>query len=375
MSIRKYVVVPPVKGGLEDLRDLAGNLWFSWNPEAAELFDHLDPALWEGSFHNPQHVLIRLSKSRLAQVGSDEGYQSFAERVRDRFNQYMERSEAYDFNLDQAIDFTTAYFSLEFGITECLSIYSGGLGLLAGDHLKSASDLNVPLTAVGLMYHEGYFHQRLSLDDWQNELYPRSELDILPLEKLTDKDGNPLRISVDLAGDTCWLRVLRANVGRVPLYLLDADIPENNAEFRKLTLRLYGGDQEMRIRQEMLLGIGGCRALDALGIKPLVYHLNEGHVTFTLLERIRHFIEDEGLSLAEAREIVMGQSVLTVHTPVPAGNEVFPQWLMEKYFSGFAARLGMDFQGFTALGRKNPTDVSEGFCMPVLGLHLTAKAN
>ena len=375
MPLRKYVVVPPMEGGLEDLKEIAGNLWFSWNIEAVELFDHLDERQWQETNHNPLLTLIRLSSHRLNQIREDEGYREHALRVREKLRAYVQRTRSYDYHLEHPVDFVTAYFSLEFGLTECVPIYSGGLGLLAGDHLKSASDLNLPLVGVGLMYQEGYFRQRLSVDGWQQENYPRTDFDTLPLEKQTDSTGGTLLVSVDLAGETLLCRVLKINVGRVPLYLLDADIPENPPRLRATTARLYGGDVEMRIRQEILLGIGGCRALQALGIAPSVYHLNEGHAAFALLERLRYFVEEQGLSLDEARQITTGQSILTLHTPVPAGNDVFERGLMEKYFRGFVGRMGMDFETFLRLGRQRPQDPSEGFCMPVMGLKLTSRAN
>ena len=375
MSLRKYVVVPPMEGRLESLREIAGNLWFCWNTEAVELFEYLDEQLWRDTNHNPLQTLVRLSSHRLIEIGEDEGYLEHAERIRQKFRIYMQRKRPYDYRLAEPVDFVTAYFSLEYGLTESLPIYSGGLGVLAGDHLKSSSDLNLPLVGVGLMYQEGYFRQSLSSNGWQQEYYPRTEFDTLPLEKQTDSSGGTVLIEVDLAGDRLLCRILKLNVGRVPLYLLDADIPENPSRLRSITARLYGGDVEMRIRQEILLGMGGCRALQALGIKPCVYHLNEGHAAFTLLERVRFFMEEEGLSLEEAREMVTSQSILTIHTPVPAGNDVFDRGLMDKYFRHLFGKLGMDFETFLGIGRKNPENRSEGFWMPVLGLRMTSRAN
>lgn len=375
MTLRKYVVVPPMEGDLENFREIANNLWFSWNIDAVELFDHLDEGLWREGGHNPLWTLIRLSRQRLKEIREDEGYLAHAERVCQRFRAYIKRAKKYAYRLEHPIDFVTAYFSLEFGITECLPIYSGGLGLLAGDHLKSASDLNLPLVGVGLMYQEGYFKQRLSQDGWQQEIYPRTQFDTIPLEKQTDASGAPLMCRVNLAGDPLYFRILKINVGRIPLYLLDADIPENPPLFRAVTARLYGGDTEMRIRQEILLGIGGARALRALGIKPAVFHLNEGHAAFTLLERMRYFTEDEGLTFEEARQIVTSQSILTVHTPVPAGNDIFDRGLMEKYFRIPVQKAGLDFERFLSVGRRRPDDRNEGFWMPVLGLRLSSKAN
>lgn len=375
MTLKRYVVVPPMEGGLEDLREIAGNLWYSWNMEAVELFDHLDERLWQETNHNPLQTLVKLSRQRLKEIRADEGYQEHALRVRQKFASYLNRTRSYEYGLEHPVDFVTAYFSLEFGLTESLPIYSGGLGLLAGDHLKSASDLNLPLVAVGLMYQEGYFRQRLSAEGWQQEFYPRTEFDTLPLEKQRDSEGSTLLVEVDLAGEKLLSRILKVNVGRVQLYLLDTDIPENPPHLRQTTARLYGGDEEMRVRQEILLGIGGCRALAAMGISPSVYHLNEGHAAFTLLERVRHYVEEEKLSLREAQQMATSESVLTIHTPVPAGNDVFDRHLMEKYFSRYVSRLGMDFESFLGLGRKRPEDRSEGFCMTVLGLRLTCRTN
>ncbi len=375
MQPRKYVVVPQMEGRLKNIRKIAGNLWFSWNVEAVELFDYLDEQLWKETNHNPLQTLIRLSRQRLDQIRKDEGFLAHAERVFRHFKSYMNPAGIYEYHLESPIDFTTAYFSLEFGITESLPLYSGGLGILAGDHLKSASDLNVPVVGVGLLYQEGYFRQRLSIDGWQQEYYPRTETDTLPLERQRDASGGTLLIGVDLAGETLWCRVMKVNVGRVALYLLDADIPENPPRLRNITAKLYGGDSEMRICQEILLGIGGCRALAAIGIKPVVFHLNEGHAAFTLIERMRHFVEEQGLSIEEASEMIACQSILTIHTPVPAGNDVFERGLVEKYFGQFCRNIGLNFEKFLGMGRLNPSDSSEGFCMTILGLKMTSRAN
>lgn len=375
MPIRKYVVVPPKTGGLENVREIASNLWFSWDADALQLFEHLDEQIWEQTNHNPQRLLISLSRSKLDKIRLDEAYASYAEHVRERFRTYLTRTRPYDFKLPEPVRFTTAYFSLEFGLTECLPIYSGGLGLLAGDHLKSASDLNLPLVAVGLMYHGGYFRQSLNRDGWQEELYPRTEVDMLPLEIMTDDSGAPITVSVDLAGEELLAWIRKAQVGRVPLYLLDSDIPTNPPHLRDVSSHLYGGDQEMRIRQEILLGVGGCRALAALGVQPMVYHLNEGHAAFTVLERLSQSVLTEGLSLEEAKEMVTSQTVITTHTPVPAGNEVFPTSLIEKYFGNFVRGMGLDFEDLMSLGRIDPEDRSEGLCMPVLGMRLSSKIN
>ncbi len=375
MVLRRYVVVPPMEGALENLREAANNLWFSWNPEAVDLFDHLDERLWEETNHNPQQVLIRLSKNRFNEIRKDEGYRSHAGKVRGHFLAYLRRKRPYDHRLAQPIDFTTAYFSPEFGLTECLPIYSGEPGIVAGDHLKSASDLNVPIVGVGLMYKEGYFLQRLSPEGWQEQLYVASELDTLPVERQVDQAGTSLRIAVDMAAETLFARVLRVNVGRVPLFLLDSDVPENPPHLRTVTGRLYGGDTETRLRQEILLGMGGCRALSAVGIEPAVYHFNEGHAAFALLERIRFLVQERGLSLDEARTLVTSQSVMTLQGPSLAGADLFDRWLLERYFGSLAQQLGLDFETFLGIGRRNPADGHERFCLPVFGLRLTCRAS
>lgn len=362
-------------GDLEQLREIASNLWFSWNMDVVELFDHLDEKLWRESNHNPLQTLIRLSSARLNQIKVDEGYRAHTHKLHEKFRDYMTSGKRYAYRLERPLDFTIAYYSLEFGVTECLPVYSGGLGLLAGDHLKSASDLNVPLVGVGLMYQEGYFHQKLAADGWQQEVYPRTEFDTLPLEKQTDSTGATIILSVDLAGEPLYFRILKINVGRIPLYLLDADIPENSPKMRSITSRLYGGDNEMRIRQEILLGVGGSRALNALGIEPSVFHLNEGHAAFTLLERVRYFVEEKHLTFDEASLMVKSQSILTVHTPVPAGNDVFDTAMMEKYFRHEVERIGGRFYKFLELGRRRLHDATESFWMPVLGLRLSSRAN
>ncbi|MGD9817376.1 MAG: alpha-glucan family phosphorylase [Desulfomonilaceae bacterium] len=375
MTLRKYIVAPPMKGELEDLRQIASNLWFSWNMDVVELFDHLDEKMWRKSNHNPLQTLISLSSARINEIKTDEGFLAHTQKLHEKFKNYVSNAKRYAYRLERPLDFTIAYYSLEFGVTECLPIYSGGLGLLAGDHLKSASDLNVPLVGVGLMYQEGYFHQKLSADGWQQEVYPPTDFDTLPLEKQTDASGSTIILSVELAGEPLYFRILRINVGRIPLYLLDADIPENSPRMRAVTSRLYGGDNEMRIKQEILLGVGGSRALQALGIEPSVFHLNEGHAAFTLLERVRHFVEEKHLTFTEANLMVKSQSILTVHTPVPAGNDVFDRGLMEKYFRKEVERIGGQFNKFLELGRKTPSDSTEAFWMPVLGLRLSSRAN
>jgi starch phosphorylase len=373
--MRKFVVVPPMSGGLEKLREIAGNLWFSWNAEAAELFEHLDEKQWIESKHNPVKTLISLSSKRLEDLQSDEGYRSHAERVFQRFRAYMDKRRPYDFGLSGPIDFTTAFFSIEFGLTECLPLHSGELGLFAGNLLKSASDVNLPMVGVGLLYQEGYFRQRLSADGMQQEYYPRTDFDILPMDRVFDESGSELTVSVTLGNEVIKLRLFRVDVGRCKLYLLDADIPENDPKQRRITARLYDGDQDMRIRQEMVLGLGGVRALDALGIEPMVFHLNEGHVAFTILERIRMFVEREGLSIEEASTLATAQTVVTFHSNGPAGNDSFHAGAMGYYFSEYLRALNMDLDWLMGLGRINPHNEAEPFSMGALSLRLSSYAN
>lgn len=360
---------------MKKLREIAGNLWFSWNAEAAELFEHLDETLWAESRHNPVKALISLSSKRLEELEADEGYRSHAERVNQRFRAYMDKRRTYDFGLSKPIDFTTAFFSIEFALSECLPLHSGELGLFAGNLLKSASDVNLPMVGVGLLYQEGYFRQRLSADGMQQEYYPRTEFDTLPLERVFDQSGSELIVSVPMGPDTIKFRVFRVDVGRCKLYLLDADIPENDPKQRRITARLYGGDQDMRIRQEMALGIGGVKALEALGVRPSVFHLNEGHVAFAILERIRMFVENEGLSIEEASTLATAQTVVTFHSNGPGENDSFHAGVMGYYFSEYLSGLNMDLDWLMGLGRINPGNNSEPFSMGVLSLRLSSFAN
>src|SRR6185295_13062685 len=268
-----------------------------------------------------------------------------------------------------------AYFSAEFGLHESVPIYSGGLGLLAGDHLKSASDLGIPLIGIGLMYREGYFRQYLNVDGWQQERYPENDFYNLPLIIENKPDGTPLLVSVPFPGREVWCRVWRVPVGRVPLLLLDTNIPRNSNEDRLITARLYGGDHDMRIRQEMVLGIGGYRALIALGKKPAVCHMNEGHSAFCGLERISILMEENNLDFAAAREAVSAGACFTTHTPVPAGNDVFAPQLIQHYFGNYIHPLRIDWNEFLGLGRQNPRDSNEPFCMTILAIKLSNVSN
>jgi starch phosphorylase len=334
----------------------------------------MDPDLWEKTRHNPVDLLGSLSQERLEQLTNDDAFLSVLDREMAELAAYTSRKGWYERSHPEAPGVRVAYFSAEFGIHESLPIYSGGLGVLAGDHLKSASDLGVPLVGVGLLYRRGYFRQYLSRDGWQQEIHPTYDFERLPLYPEL-RDGAPARISVEIAGRSVQAQIWRAQVGRVPLVLLDADLPENHPDDRILTDELYGGDTRHRIRQEIVLGVGGVRALRAMGFEPSVYHLNEGHSAFLAIERIRHAMEQDGLDFEEALEVVRANSVFTTHTPVPAGNDVFGEDLVAEHFSTLCARLGIPFGSLMGLGRVRPDDMKEGFAMTVLALRTTSQAN
>jgi starch phosphorylase len=367
---------------LQPLHGLAYNLWWCWHHDAISLFRRVDPDLWERVEHSPVKLLSAVEQTRLEQLLDDDGFLAHMDRVDAAFNSYLNGStwfqEVYQPTLGPAADaFRIAYFSAEFGLNESVPVYSGGLGVLSGDHLKSASDLGLPLVGVGLMYREGYFRQYLTVDGWQQERYPENDFFNLPLvlESIPGKGSTPLKVSVQLPGREVFLRVWHIQVGRIPLYLLDANIPPNSPDDRAITSRLYGGDHEMRIRQEIVLGIGGVRALVALGKAPSVCHMNEGHSAFCGLERIRMLIEQQHVDFDTAREAVAAGTVFTTHTPVPAGNDVFATDLIDRYFSGFLHGLHIDRERFHALGRQHPHDPNELFGMTVLAIRLSNISN
>jgi len=333
--IGKFNVIPSLPEVLEPLRTIATNLYWAWNKDAIELFRRLDRELWETSHHNPILMLGQLSQVRFEEAAKDDGFISHMNRVYVQLEVYLSEPTWYQKNFDKKKKNYIAYFSAEFGLTECLQIYSGGLGVLSGDHLKSSSDLGIPLVAVGLCYKEGYFQQYLNNDGYQQERYELIDFFNQPLELVNDTKGNPIKISLDFPKRKVFSQIWKIDVGRMPLYLLDTNIPENNSEDRKITRSLYGGDKETRIQQEILLGIGGIRALHALGIKPLVCHMNEGHSAFLSLERIRYLIQNYNLSFDEAKDIGFYSNIFTTHTPVPAGIDVFPNELVEEYFSSY----------------------------------------
>ncbi len=371
-----YTVIPRIPDRLKDLERIARNFWWTCEPEAIDLFRRLEPRqlLWEKCYANPIRMLGLISQERLAELTADEGFLAHLDRVTARLSSYLEGNTWFGQHYPQSA-LSVAYFCAEFGIVEGFRVYSGGLGILAGDHLKSASALGIPLVAVGLIYRRGYFRQYLNADGWQQEQYPEADYYNLPLTLERRPDGSPVTIEVEFPGRKVQAQIWRAQVGRVPLYLLDTDLTGNRPEDRAVTSSLYAGDRDMRIRQEILLGIGGVRALAALGVEPAVCHLNEGHSAFLALERIRRVMERHGVGFPVARELVAASNVFTTHTPIPAGIDVFAPDLMDRYFASYygALRLGRD--EFFALGRQNPADKNEPFSMAVLAIRLSSSTN
>lgn len=376
--LRMFTVAPALPPQLEGLRELAFNLRWAWNHDTIELFRRLDSDLWESTYHNPVRMLGNIDQARLEAAVQDEGFMAHFRRVQADFQRYMSDPNTW-FRRKYGQSETPAliaYFSFEFGLSECLSIFAGGLGILSGDHLKSASDLGLPLVGVGLLYQEGYFRQYLNQAGWQQEAYEDNDFDNLPLRLSRNAQGDPVQVRVSFPGRDITAQVWEVSVGRIKLYLLDTNIPENpRPEDRNITDQLYGGDQEMRIKQELLLGIGGYRALQALGLEPTIYHINEGHSAFLALEHTRMLMQRYHVNFWEAMEAASAGIIFTTHTPVPAGHDRFPPHLIERYFSDYMRSLGITRQEFFALGRANPYDEGEPFCMTILALNMAAFSN
>ena len=373
--VRTFTVVRPLPDALRPLHEIAYNLWWSWNDDARRLLERVHPDLWALTRHNPLLTLERMDPSRLETLAADADFLAHMERVLASLRGYMSSTDTWCARQGPGEPPTIAYFSAEFAVTECLPIFSGGLGVLAGDHLKSASDLGVPLVAVGLLYGRGYFHQSIDADGRQVESYVEREFEELPLTVERRPDGSPVTIEVALPGRRVHAQVWRAQVGRVALFLLDTNLPNNWTDDRGITGQLYGGDLEMRIKQEIVLGIGGVRALEALGLKPSVFHMNEGHSAFLALERIRRLMQSEQLGFAEAREAAASSLVFTTHTPVEAGHDYFPPEMFEQYLGGYARDLGITRDELLALGRRDPQNPREAFCMTILAMRTAGYAN
>ncbi len=369
-------VVPNLPEPLTRLRELAYNLRWSWDHDTIGLFRRLDRELWETTAHNPVWMLGLIDQARLEALCDDPAFMAQFHRVCNAFDEYMNATSTwYSQHHPKAAKPYVAYFSMEFGLTECLQNYSGGLGVLSGDHLKSASDLGVPLVGVGLLYQEGYFRQYLNADGYQQESYPINDYSNLPVTLQRDENDAPIMITVPMPGRQLHAVIWKVQVGRVPLYLLDTNIPENALEEdRNLTDRLYGGDRRTRIRQEILTGIGGIRALDKLNLRPKVCHMNEGHAAFLALERARQFMVENDVTFWQAKEITAAGNVFTTHTPVPAGLERFGFDLIDEHFTDYYRELGLNRNQFIDLGRERMGDY-ELFSMPVLAINMSAKAN
>ena len=364
---------------LMPLKWLAQNYWWSWAADGASIFRDLDPEIWEECEHNPRQLLSQTSPYRLAQAATDPIYLERVRRIDQSFQAYMADSatwRAWSHAVSITRERPVAYFCAEYGVHNSLPLYSGGLGILAGDHLKSASDLGLPLIAIGLLYRYGYFRQRLRNDGWQEEHYGETHPTELPIHLVNGDDDTPLRIEVMIRERRVQAQVWRADVGRVPLYLLDTNITDNFETDRWVTGHLYGGDRETRIVQEMLLGIGGVRLLRKLGVKPHVFHLNEGHSAFLTLELAREVIEAEGRTFADAKDLVRKQCVFTTHTPVAAGNDEFDPALVARSFGlEYLQQLGLTGEEFLALGKIDASNKDERFGLTPLAIRMCRSTN
>jgi glycogen phosphorylase len=373
-NIQTYNVIPNPPVELEPLREIVFNLWWTWEPSARRLFRHLDPELWDRTNHNPLRVLQLSRQARLVEVAKDEVFLRDLAEVYGAYQKYLSRTDTYGKEgTAREIKKPIAYFSAEFGFHESIPNYSGGLGILSGDHCKSASDLDLNFIAVGLLYRHGYFKQQINKEGWQEAVNLNQNFHHLPIREVMRND-QLLLVSVSLLGREIFAKSWELRVGRINLYLLDTDIPENRAEDRLITAEVYGGDLEMRMRQEIVLGIGGVKALSALGQEAEVFHMNEGHSAFLSLERIRLHVAQHNLDFYSALQVVAAANVFTTHTPVPAGNDSFPREMMVRYFTDFAAQLQIPFDELFRFGQTT-TDPVDSFSMTILALRMSRHAN
>ncbi|MCF7956081.1 MAG: alpha-glucan family phosphorylase [Phycisphaerae bacterium] len=374
-KVRTFTVKPSLPEELQDLSFIANNLFWTWNSEYTELFTRIDRNLWEQCHHNPVKLLGSVSQARLEDLARNEGFVYQLSQAAEKLKETLAMPTWYDKVYAKNTRPVIAYFSAEFGIHESVPIYSGGLGMLAGDHLKSASDLGVPLVGIGLMYQKGYFRQYLNTDGWQQEHYIDNDFHNMPIELIRKDSERPLTVSVQFPGRNIIIQIWKAQVGRVTLYLLDTNVPANTPEDRLITRSLYGGDVETRITQEIILGIGGFKALRTMDIEPTVCHMNEGHAAFMSLERVREMRNAKSMTFEEAAEATKSSNVFTVHTPVAAGSDEFSVELIDKYFGSFYGKLGLNREQFLALGRKDEHNDAEPFKMPVLAIKMSAYRN
>ena len=373
----RITVNPQLPKRINKLSEIANNLWWSWNTDFLKLFKEIDIDLWENIGKNPIKFLKQVSQDKLEKYSMDADFLRFYDRIVENYEGYMNsKSTWFNKNHPENKNDLIAYFSAEYGLDQILPIYSGGLGILSGDHLKAASDLGIPLVGVGLLYKNGYFHQVINYLGKQESVYNDIELDNLPINPVKDENGNDLIITENIQNRKLYLKVWQINVGRIKLYLMDSDIQENvDEDLKEVTKRLYGGDQEMRIRQEIVLGMAGTKLIRRLGLTPTVYHMNEGHSAFLLLELMKDLINDKKIAFKIAREIVTPKTVFTTHTPVPAGNDIFPMDLMERYFKDFWPLLGIDREEFLRLGVAPNQSIDNGFNMGILALKIAGKKN
>ncbi len=374
-KIHSFTVLPALPDSIKALETIARNMFWSWTPEFVDLFKRIDSNLWRDCGHNPVKLLATVPQECLDALAQDQGFLGQLQRTVEKLKLYLEQPKWFEKVWSETTKPVIAYFSTEFGIHECLPIYAGGLGALAGDHLKSASDLGIPLVGVSLLYRRGYFRQYLNIDGWQQEVYSQNDFYSMPIELVRKADGEPLTVSVEYPDTTVSAQIWCVYVGTVKLYLLDTNIAANSPADRLITANLYGGDHELRLRQEIMLGIGGLRALLAMDISPTVCHMNEGHAAFMALERIRQLRNDNDMTFDEALEATKSANVFTIHTLVKAGLDEFAVELMDKYFATYLPHLGIDSEKFLALGRILPDDSSEPFKMPILALRASSYRN
>src|SRR6202790_4666934 len=366
--VKEFLVRPALPPALSRMSDLAYNLLWSWDHNIRSLFRRLDSALWKNCGHNPVLMLGRVRQATLERAAADPRFLAAYRRACERFDTYVAHSESPS-------DRLIAYFSMEYGLVECMPIYGGGLGVLSGDHLKASSDSGIPLVGVGLLYQKGYLQQALNPAGWQQERNPVNDFYTLPVRPVQNDLGQDLMVEIKLPTGKVLIKVWCMDVGRVKLYLLDTNIPENDQQHREITDQLYGGDILTRIRQEIVLGIGGLRALHALKLKPTVWHMNEGHSAFLAMERMRLLIEEQKLSFDEAFEACRSNNVFTTHTSVPAGIDLFDPGLLYEYFCEYCRESGMPFDKFLALGRFRPENHQEPFSMAILAIKAAAFRN
>ncbi len=372
--IGKITIPSVIPTRLSRLTDIAGNLWWSWNCDATELFAYIEPVLWAGVGANPLSFLRRVDSSRLDALSKDQKFLDTYDSVIKKFDDYMSNTDTwFSRTYPDKAGHMIAYFSAEYGLNETLPIYSGGLGVLSGDHCKSASDLGIPFTAIGLFYRQGYFSQKINCEGIQETSFSTLNISEMPVHQVLNEKGDPILISVELPGRTVYASIWNIKVGKINLYLLDSDVPANIEHDRYITARLYGGDHDTRIQQEILLGIGGVRALDALGIKPSVFHMNEGHSAFLCFEVIKKIMSQLNINFYEAKELLSSSSVFTIHTPVPAGIDVFYHDAMDMYFTSYRESLGISRDEFLSYGRDQGNPY--GFNMAVMAMKMASGRN